>query len=350
MALVDGKKIKARYTSLKLNEISSVDNPAQPGAIASIVKRAEPGATPPADPSILARAVAKYVGSDDGAHTFSEVLQANQFDEKIWPLVSALSQSIGSIMGDSALKGNEREAKVTASVDQFLASVRAISPEVADDSEKRLARMISKKEPAMTDLEKALAKVAELTGQLTSATALATAEKARADTAEAALTAEKTAHETTTKALVEATDETVKVGGEEIRKSVVGDGQFKAMKALASERDLAQIEKRVETDFSHVAGTTAEKAAVLKAAATMDEETRKALDAILASAEKMAALGFDRIGANGGPANENVEKAASDFNSQVEKLIADDPKLNRTEAMKRVREAHPELVEQMNAA
>ncbi len=39
MAIVDGKKVKARYTKLKLNELSSVDRPAQPGAKMVIMKR-----------------------------------------------------------------------------------------------------------------------------------------------------------------------------------------------------------------------------------------------------------------------------------------------------------------------
>jgi hypothetical protein len=39
MPVIDGKVVRARYTKLKLNELSSVDNPAQPGALAVIMKR-----------------------------------------------------------------------------------------------------------------------------------------------------------------------------------------------------------------------------------------------------------------------------------------------------------------------
>lgn len=43
MPIIDGKVVRARYTKLKLNEISSVDNPAQAGALAAIMKRDERG-------------------------------------------------------------------------------------------------------------------------------------------------------------------------------------------------------------------------------------------------------------------------------------------------------------------
>lgn len=39
MPVIGGKVVRARYTSLKLNEISSVDRPAQPGCVAVAMKR-----------------------------------------------------------------------------------------------------------------------------------------------------------------------------------------------------------------------------------------------------------------------------------------------------------------------
>lgn len=346
MPIVNGQKVRSRYTALKLGELSGVDRPAQIGARALIMKRAPDDL--PAAPSVLALAVAKYVDDDDGAHTFDEVLAENEFDEKVWPMVSALSQSVRSIMGDKAVTGTDREAKIATTVDEFLSAVRAIGPEPAADSEKRLAALISKRKTDMTELEKALAKVAELTGQLTSANALVTAEKARADAAETSLTTEKAAHSETKKALVEATDETLTVGGQEIRKSVVGEGQFSVTKALMGERDAAKVEKRVEAEFAHVAGTTAEKALVLKAAAALDEPTQKALDAILASAENMAAAGFDRLGAGGGPVNEDVRKATGDFATKVAEIKKRDNCTN-IEANKRAREENPELFDHLVA-
>lgn len=341
MPVVDGKVVRARYTSLKLNELSSVDRPAQPGALATILKR--DNSMPQAQPSILAIAVAKYVDSDDGAHTFQEVLQENEFDEKIWPMVSALSQSIRSIMGDRSIAANDRETKVTQSVDEFLAAVRNLSATTAADTEKRLAELISKKDDIMPKtIEELTAKVAELTGQLASATTLAETEKARADKAEGELTAEKAAHVETKKSLTEATDQVIKVGETEIRKSVVGEAQFSVAKALADERDLARIEKRAETEFGHVAGTTAEKALVLKAMGGMTEDAQKALTTILSSAEKMAKAGFERLGAGGGrdDPESDVAKAAATFNGKVSEIAKRDS-IPEHEAMRKARLEYP---------
>lgn len=338
MPVINGKVVRSRYTSLKLGEISSVDRPAQPGAIASIMKR---DMTMPKDSPLIAVAVAKYVSEEDGAHTFSQVLQANEFDEKIWPMTSALSQAIRSIMGDRDLSSAEKEGKVTQSVAEFLSSVRTISPAVAADAEKRLAELISKKDDTMPKtIEELTAKVAELTGQLTAANALAQTEKARADTAEAALATEKTAHEATQKSLTEATDEVITVGGTELRKSVAGVANFTVAKALADERDMAKIEKRVETEFSHVAGSTTEKALVLKAADRMDEPTRKAFDAILTSAEKMAAGAFKQFGHGQGEPSEDVAKAQSDWTAKVAEIAKRDS-IPEFEAMSKARTEFP---------
>jgi polyhydroxyalkanoate synthesis regulator phasin len=345
----DGSISRARFTSLKLAELSSVDRPAQPGALAVIMKRDDAPRSPAAQPSIMALAVAKYISEDDGAHTFGEVLQANEFDEKIWPMVSALSQSIRSIMGDTGIKAADKEAKVTQSVDEFLAAVRAISPEAATASEKRLAELISKKDSTMPKtIDELTAKVEELAGQLASANTLATAEKARADKAEGELATEKTAHGETRKALTEATDEVITVGGAELRKSAAGEANFSVAKALADERDMAKIEKRAETEFGHVAGTVAEKALVLKAAQTMTEDARKALDAILTSAETMAKGAFGRIGGGAGP-SATVAKAAEEFDGKVAEIAKRDG-ISQPEAMTKARREHPELFDAMQDA
>jgi hypothetical protein len=337
MPVIDGVVVRSRYTKLDLRELSSVDNPAQPGALAAIMKRADP-AQPPAQPSILALSVAKYVDSDDGAHTFTEVLNENEFDEKVWPMVSALSQSIRSIMGDRAIAAADRETKVSQSVDEFLAAVREISPA----AEKKLAELISKRNPDMTELEKANAKVAELTGQLTSANALVTSEKARADTAEKALETEQAAHGETKKAFVAATDETITVEGTEIKKSAVGEAQFTVVKVLQQQAQTASLEKRASESYAHLTGTTAEKAKVLGAIEKIaDEDVRKAATAILDSAEKMASGGFRMIGA-GGEVPESVTKALGDFNGKVAEIQKRDG-IAQHEAMRKAREEHPDL-------
>lgn len=349
MPIIDGKVVRARYTSLKLGEISSVDNPAQPGALASICKRSESG--PVVASSGLARAVAKYVGTDDGAHTFQEVLAENKFSEAIWPYTDALTQSIRSTIGDTSISATDRDAKITASVDQFLTAVRQLDPPVAggqtesEKVERQLLELISKKDDkTMKTVEQLQAEVETLKGQITTLTARA--EKAEGDlaTETTAKAAAETERDTAKAALATATDETLKVGDREIKKSAVGEDTFAMFKAQEDRAQTAVLEKRADAEFGHVVGTAAEKAAVLKTIeAHPDEATRKAALAILASAEKLAAGGFGRLGGNG--QLEPTRKAAIDgFTEKVAEIKKRDS-ISEADAMRKARIEEPELFE-----
>lgn len=332
MPVIDGKVQRARFTRLSLKELSSVDNPAQPGATMAIMKRADP------DRDQCASEVAKYICETDGAHTFAEVLRENKFSQEVWPCVDALSQSIRSIVGDQSLTGGEREAKIRASTEQFLSAVEAISPEVS----KQLSELCRKREgPMPKTVEELQAELDKANGNLTAATERADTEKARADKAEADLTAERTAHETTKGQLVAATEETIKVGEVEIKKSVVGPEQFAMAKALADERDLANLEKRAATEYPHVVGTTAEKAQVLKMvdSRAADDPVRKSFEAIISSAEKMAAQGFESLGAGGG-ASPTQKAAQGTFDQKVNEIAKRDG-IARHAAMSKARSEFP---------
>jgi hypothetical protein len=349
MPVINGKVTRSRYTKLTLNELSSVDNPAQPGALAMIMKRADPVDQPAG--SGLARAIAKYVSADSGAHSFQEVLAENKFSEAIWPFTDALSQSIRSIMGDGDLTAVERDRKITATVDEFLTAVRRLDPpETGDETEsekveKQLRELISKKDDPMTtkSLETLQAEIDALKGQLATVTAERDTQKAAAEQAATDLAAEKTAHETTKASLVEATDEAITVAGKEFKKSVVGEASFSVAKAAADERDQANFEKRAATEFGHVAGTATEKALVLKHAASADEATQKAITAILESAEKLAKGGFSTLGTTG-ELSPTVKAARAGFMEKVAEIEKRDS-CNRMTAMNKAEIEHPDLFE-----
>jgi hypothetical protein len=343
MPVINGQVARSRFNSLKIGELSSVDNPAQPGARATIMKRHD-GAKPNADTVAF---IAKYIGCDDGAHSFNEVLIDNKFSQEIWPYTDALSQSIRSIVGDTAITGDQREEKITQSVSQFLAAVRTISPETA----KSLESLIRKDENMPKSIEELTQKVEELTGQLTSANALLATEKARADQAEKAkadMEAERDKAKEdcgkAQKALAEATDETIKVGDQEIKKSEVGVASFNLAKSLANERTTAILEKRAAEEYPHVVGTATEKALVLKTIDGLAEDnpTRKAIEAVLQSCEKMTKAGFARIGTTGGQSE--TEKAATDaFMTKVAEVKKNAPDMPDHEAMEKARIENPDL-------
>lgn len=331
MAKIGEEYRPARFTSLKLKELSSVDRPAQPGAKAVIMKRDD------SPDRATIEAVAKYVCAEDGAHSFTEVLAENKFSQEIWPFTDALSQSIRSIVGDTSLTSADREGKINASVAQFLAAVRTISPE----TEKQLAGLISKREtPTMKTVETLEAEIATLKGTHTASIEELTK---RAEKAEADLKAEQEAHTATKADLVKATDETITVGGEELRKSEVGEGNFRVAKALRDERDEATFEKRAETEFGHLPGTIKERAGLLKAVgAIKDEEARKAAESVLVAAEKMAAAGFERFGKGfGAPEETATEKAAeSTYMAKVAEIRKRDD-CTESEAMRKARVEFP---------
>jgi hypothetical protein len=155
-----------------------------------------------------------------------------------------------------------------------------------------------------------------------------------------------------------ADDETITVEGQEIRKSAVGETQFKIMKAQAeriakserqiadeiAKRELAELAKRADDDFAHVPGTSAERAQMLQVMSKMDEPLRKSFETVLTQAEKLAKAGFDKLGHKGGKddLSDVVKKAARDFESKVTE-IRNMEKCSRNEAAVKARKAHPDL-------
>lgn len=231
MPVIDGKVVRARYTSLKLNELSAVDRPAQPGAKAVIMKR------------------------DDRLEE-----PANKRDE------NSMTKTVEQLEGEIA--------KLTGTNTSLTAQLATAT--------KALEDMTGERDKAKEDCDKAQ------------------------------------------KALIAATDEVIKSGDVEVRKSEVGEASFTMLKAMRDERDMAQFEKRAETEFGHVVGTTTEKAAVLKAFAGMSEDTRKAAEAVFTAAEKMAAAGFERLGSGGVVQNETQKAATGTFMAKVAEIAKRD--------------------------
>lgn len=151
-------------------------------------------------------------------------------------------------------------------------------------------------------------------------------------------------------------DETIVVGGATIRKSVVGEAAFGVLKAqqvlieesktalakAEDERETAKIEKRVDEEFKHVVGKTADKAKVLKHMAKASKDVQDAFEAIMKSAESMIAKGFERFGHGDGSVD--VRKGQAPFNEAVSKIMARD-KISKSRAMEKAAIEHPDLYE-----
>jgi hypothetical protein len=153
---------------------------------------------------------------------------------------------------------------------------------------------MSEKETALqaqvTDLTKS---VSDLTTKLQSTTA--SLEKAQADLALAQ------------GEIAKGKDETILVGGVELKKSAVGEGTFAALKAQASEiakaKDEAEtvaLTKRAETEFANLPGEPLAKARVLKAVAGLPEAERTTLEALLKAGNAALKSATTEVGKGGG--------------------------------------------------
>lgn len=350
---------------ISLKAIAAVDKPCQEGAKAVLIKRAEPQA------ELLKM-------DDEHARGFAEILAEREAEDrrweaedKLWPIFSALRQSLLSILGDENLDANQRATRRDESIGQFVAALNEEWPDVAadiakmaaanpeqafnaalikaglsGDPGKRRKSMPKSSEETIADLSK---QVEDLTAERDKA--LADVEKANEER-----DAEKARADDATEKLAKRSDdqdEMLKIGDREIRKSVVGEDAFEAFKAqqseIAAEReknDQQRLEKRAAEEMPSIAGDAKHKAALLKAVEGIeDEDTRKFVGEFIASAEKMTKASFDRLGHS----NENIEKAAGEFMAKVSEIQARD-KISRTAAMEKAETEFPEEFEAYRGA
>jgi len=157
-------------------------------------------------------------------------------------------------------------------------------------------------------------------------------------------------------------DETVTVSGVTIKKSAVGDATFTILKAQAKQiednaveiakaneaREIAQIEKRVDSEFKNVVGKTDVKAKLFRHVAKADKEVVDAFEAIMKSTEALVLKAFDTVGhGNGKP--ESIRKGERVFLEKVSAIQVRD-KLTKHQAMSKAREEFPEeFAEYQNA-
>ena len=122
-------------------------------------------------------------------------------------------------------------------------------------------------------------------------------------------------------------DATIEVGGEVVRKSVVGDGVFKLLKAQAEDlakareaTELAAFEKKAKEDFGNLPGEDLAKAKVLRAVDALDAEVKGELEKMLAAANAAMAKSFKPLGADGGgefaKAEDELESLAKAYASE----------------------------------
>ena len=306
-----------------LDEISGVDRPAQVTATMSIIKRREAAPAAEENPA-LAIVKAFCTKNEDNAQTFSEVLMADRVHEAIWPMNSALSTTIRSIIADSALDSTAKKAAMVTAIDEFSASMQSVVTKGSDPLTKFAMNLVAGNiahtptDDEDTTMSKELEKkIDDLTLKLAAAELIAKlsdGEKAfmvdmddKAKKAFNALSADERKEQMD---LRKRNDETIVIDGATISKAAVGDTMFTVLKAQQAqidasvagiakanrEAEMAILAKRAGDEFSHLPGTAAEVAEVLKAVQGMPEAIRGTAESILKSAEEMAGKGFTKQG------------------------------------------------------
>lgn len=147
-----------------------------------------------------------------------------------------------------------------------------------------------------------------------------------------------------------ANDEIVKFEGKEIRKSVVGTEAFelyKRMEALEFETakaldkaHLTALEKRADDEFGSLAGTSLEKAEVIKAVEGLDSKSKDYLLAVMKQANDANKEAFVTKGSTkeADEAKSKLEKR----NQKIEEIVKSE-NVSRHVAMEKAARQNPEL-------
>lgn len=319
---------------LKLTEVSAVDRPCQEGARMVIMKRATPA------------------GGDTGDNTRTKENPMPGDMEKVAAelegQVSDLEAKLEKLMTQLESSEDPELAKAAEPLIQALEKANELNEKLQKDLE------TAKAEKDKVQKEAAVAKaLAEMSEEERSYYKNFKTDKEKEEFLE--LDPEKRKEKLKAE---KALDESVVIEGETISKRAVGEAAFtifkkqaariekqeQALKKEREDREMSDLRKRADDDYSHVPGSTDERAAMLKALTTLDEPVRKSFEAVLQQSEKLAKSGFERVGSRGGkPADESMEKKAQDFESKLNKIRADFPKLSKQDSLKKARQENPDL-------
>lgn len=368
------KKIMREF---RIDEISVVDRPAQKGAKMTIMKRQDPALD----------TIAKYYGEAQQGKDFKTLLDENENRKKIWeareeiyPLIDALTTSVNSILADETVQ--DKMSRVEQNVSDFLVALRDKLPDVEEELTKffedlnaeYLGNVNKQRENNMPDntktVEELTATLADVTKSLEEMTEkLEKAEAARveaetmakmsdderayiakmSDKDKADLMAMSEADRKKKMDGMKKNDETVTVEGKVIAKSAVGDETFALYKRMADaeariakaeeKAEMAAFEKRAADEYANLPGTDAEKAAILKAVASLGDEVAGNIETILKAANEANAEAFKTIGKNGS-ADDNSAEAKLEKRA---KEIAKAENISEAKAYVKALEENPEL-------
>lgn len=276
--------------AFRINEVSAVDRPAQAGARMTILKRDN--------------------SNDTHGHERIEDMTEAEMKKMLDDAVkAALPAAVTAATADLTKKLNE----TTSQLEVLKAAGKKKPPQFgADDMS----------EPDEDDTKKSAAWKAWSAKQVETAVA-----KAK----------EEFDAEIAKRADIAKNDETLEHDGVVLRKSVIGEDQFKVMKSLTETNEINAFTKRAETEIPSLPGTSIAKAKALRAVSKLAKEDREVIEAMLkggnaALQANMKAIGKD--GAGEGSAEAEIEKMVATYmatDKTVTKAVAYTKVLETTE-------------------
>lgn len=331
-----------------------------------------------------------YIDTSDGAKTFGEVVAiCRQQDEhwemldKAWPVISALDQSIRSIVADTEIDSTAKHTMLRSSVEGFLAAIKEVMPEVeevlekvlekaeslqrkkgarkmgksTDTLEKRFEELEKKFQASEKAREEAVAKAKEL-----EAIAALTADekefydKAKGDAKGKFLAMSKADRVKAIKKALE-DDETIEIDGQTFSKSSTDPAMFAFLKSQVARtealekklneereaRENAEVAKQARDEFPNLPGTDEEKVALLKSIRALPKEQQDVMLKFVKTADSTATLALQRLGTSGAHnISLSVSKAAEsdEFMAKVSEIRKRD-NCSRTDAMRKARKEYP---------
>jgi hypothetical protein len=246
--------------AFKMNEISAVDRPAQAGARMTILKRDN--------------------STDNNTHGHERINDMTDAELKKMlddAVKAALPAAVTAATADLTKKLNE----TTSQLDAITKAAKKKKP--FDDS-----ATDGDPEPDADDMDDSAKKAWRAYVEKRVAKAVAKAK-------------EEHEAEIAKRADVAKNDETLEHDGVVLRKSVIGDDQFKVMKSLTETNEINAFTKRAEAEIPSLPGTSIAKAKALRAVSKLAKEDREVVEAMLkggnaAMKTQMTALGKDGNG------------------------------------------------------
>jgi hypothetical protein len=110
------------------------------------------------------------------------------------------------------------------------------------------------------------------------------------------------------------TDETLEHDGVVLRKSVIGEDQFKVMKSLTETNEINAFTKRADAEIPALPGTSIAKAKALRAVSKLAKEDREVIEAMLKGGNAAMKAQMTTLGKDG-----NGDDTAE---GQIEKMVA----------------------------